>query len=314
MSSAATDSTVTRIGLIGYGRWGALVARDLRALGADLTVCGNGASVQRAREAGIESVAAEAGELAGVDGVVICTPTPVHAESIDSVAGLGVPIFVEKPMTDDVAAARRLASQLGDRLFVMDKWRYHRGVEKLGEIARGGELGAVVGLRSRRLSRKLGHDNADAAWVLLPHDLSIGYEILGQRLEPAHAVGLADAGGVRHLEVTLGSAPWHRVDVSEYAAAHRRELELICTEGAAWLEDPLDDHLLVRRYDDLSGNPEQIPIATEMPLLRELDTFVRYVAGAGPAPRSSAAEGLWVVETVSRLRAMVAGAQEPASR
>ena len=46
-----------------------------------------------------------------------------------------------------------------------------------------------------------------------------------------------------------------------------------------------------------------------MPLLTELETFVAYVGGNGPAPKSSAREGLRIVETIAELRRL-AGLQE----
>ena len=46
-----------------------------------------------------------------------------------------------------------------------------------------------------------------------------------------------------------------------------------------------------------------------MPLLAELETFIAYVGGSGPAPKSSASEGLRIVETIAELHRL-AGLQE----
>jgi predicted dehydrogenase len=86
-----------------------------------------------------------------LEGLVVATPTVTHAEVTEQLIPYGVPIYVEKPLTCDAAAARHLAELAPDRLFVMHKWRYHPGIELLGEIARSGELGPVVGLRTVRL-------------------------------------------------------------------------------------------------------------------------------------------------------------------
>jgi hypothetical protein len=43
------------------------------------------------------------------------------------------------------------------------------------------------------------------------------------------------------------------------------------------------------------------PISQELPLLRELRTFVEHLQG-GPPPRSSAAEGALVVSAIADLR------------
>jgi hypothetical protein len=45
------------------------------------------------------------------------------------------------------------------------------------------------------------------------------------------------------------------------------------------------------------------PISQELPLLRELRTFVEHLQG-GPPPRSSAAEGALVVSAIAELRSL----------
>src|SRR5262249_56059083 len=85
--------------------------------------------------------------LPATDGVVVATTTSSHGDVIDQVLPLGVPVFVEKPICPDPVAAARLAAAGDGRLFVMDKWRYHPGVELLAQLARTGRLGDVRGLR-----------------------------------------------------------------------------------------------------------------------------------------------------------------------
>jgi hypothetical protein len=73
----------------------------------------------------------------------------------------------------------------------------------------------------------------------------------------------------------------------------------------AWLDDGWADHISIVRGKDGPGadarDVEQRPVAAELPLLKELRTFVEHVGG-GPAPRSSAEEGARVVECIARLR------------
>jgi len=70
--------------------------------------------------------------------------------------------------------------------------------------------------------------------------------------------------------------------------------------GAAWLGDSYDDRILVR---PAGGEAEEVPISTEMPLLRELRAFVEHIGG-GPAPKSGAGEGAEVVEIIAACRSM----------
>jgi predicted dehydrogenase len=283
-----------RIGLVGCGRWGQNILRDLRALGCEVTVVARSPESIARAEAGGAPIVGSLAELPEVDGVVVATPISTHAAVLDEALGLGVPVFVEKPLTDDAEAADRLAAEADGRLFVMDKWRYHPGVELLAELARTGELDAVVGLRTTRVGWERQRD-VDQIWVLAPHDLAIGLEVLGELPAPRSAVASGDA-----LFGLLGERPWQALEVSGRSHARRREVTLVCEEGIAVLGDSFDDHAQVFRA---AAEPERRPVSTELPLLRELQAFVEHLAG-GPPPRSSAAEGAAIVRTVSELRSL----------
>jgi predicted dehydrogenase len=169
--NAANDRP--RVALVGCGRWGRHILRDLTALGCEVPVVARSeASVERGREGAAAEIVADVASLRKVEGVVVATPTSTHAEVVEEALELGVPVFVEKPLTADVDSARRLAAIAPDRLFVMDKWRYHPGVRELARIAQSGELGPPVGIHARRVG--LGHKYSDvnAVWILAPHDLS----------------------------------------------------------------------------------------------------------------------------------------------
>jgi len=289
-----------RIGLVGCGKWGQFILRDLRALGCRVSVVARSAE-SRARAEGAEAVVATLADLPEVDGVVVATPTSTHAEVTEEALERGVPVFVEKPLTDNSAAAERLAAAAGERLFVMDKWRYHPGVELLGELAREGSLGAVQGLLTTRVGWGNPHGDVDAAWILAPHDLSISLEILGELPEARAAVGDLSGSGVELLVGLLGERPWHRLEISARSPERRREVTLVCEQGAAMLADGYSDLVLVRR--DGVAEPERLEISAELPLMRELRAFIEHLEG-GPPPRSSAAEGALVVRRISELRTL----------
>jgi predicted dehydrogenase len=146
------------------------------------------------------------------------------------------------------------------------------------------------------------HLDVDTVWIHAPHDLSIALEVLGYVPEPRHAVGEVGRDGVlRGLTALCGDRPWMALEISELAPAHRREMRLVCEDGVAILDGGYADAVLVARHDALRDEPERRPLRTEMPLRTELRAFVEHLGG-GPPPRSSAAEGVAVVEAIARLR------------
>ncbi len=296
-----------RIGLVGCGKWGAFVLRDLVALGSEVTVAVRSAEGRAAAAEGqAAGVVDTLDDLPEVDGIVVVTPTKAHAPVVESALERDVPVFVEKPLTDDLEAADRLAAAAPDRLFVMDKWRYHPGVELLAAIARDDELGGVAGVRTSRLGWGNPHD-VDSVWVLAPHDLSIGLEILGEVPAPRSAVADAVDGHALGLVGLLGHRPWHVLEVSTRSIERRREVSLVCEDGVAVLPDSYSEDVRIYRGRDPAEptppEPELRPISTELPLLRELRAFLEHLDG-GPPPRSSAAEGAAIVRAVTELRSL----------
>jgi predicted dehydrogenase len=296
-----------RVGLVGCGAWGRLILRDLLSLGCEVPVFARSEeSVARARETGAASVVGSVGDLPEVDGIVVATPTSTHAAVVEEVLDRGVPVYVEKPLTDDADSAERLATLAPERLFVMDKWRYHHGVEALAEIARSGELGSVVGMRTTRVGWGNPHE-VDATWILAPHDLSIGLEVLGALPRPRSAIADARDGIATGLVGLLGDSPWLALEISSRAVDNRREVTLVCQEGVAVLGDSYADNVHIARGADPRGRAapetEMLEISSELPLLRELRAFVEHLEG-GPPPKSSAAEGALIVRTITELRTL----------
>lgn len=278
--------------------------RDLRLLGADVEVVARSAeSVARARDGGAARVVPDIESLGDVSALVIATPIATHASVLREALALGVPTFVEKPLCDDAGDAEQLAALAPKRLFVMDKWRYHPGIAALAQIAASQGLGRVHGLHTVRVQPDNRHEE-DAVWVLVPHELAIAREILGELPRPRAASGHWNGDRLVTLHALLeADRGWHVSEISERAPVVHRRVELHCDEGLAVLADGWDEHVFVHRPG--VAEPERIEASGELPLLAELRAFLRFVEG-GPAPKSSVAEGAAAVKAIVDLRALAA--------
>jgi predicted dehydrogenase len=293
------------VGLVGCGNWGRHILRDLIALGCEVPVVARSdASRRRARDGGAAAIVPDVALLPEIDGVVVATSTTAHAAAVEALLERDIPVFCEKPLTCDPASAQRLAGLAPDRLFVMDKWRYHPGVAELAAIASERRLGAVAGLVTRRVGWGSIHDDADAAWVLAPHDLSIALEVFGALGRPRAAAGHWFGDALEHLNAVLhGDGWWHALEVSSRSPERRRSFELHCDDGVAVLSDGWATHVSIFHERDGGAEEERVAAGGELPLLAELRAFVEHLR-AGPPPRSSAAEGGAVVSAIAELRAL----------
>ena len=83
---------------------------------------------------------------AGVDGVVIATPSALHAEQSIRALERGAAVFCQKPLGRTAAEARAVvdAARAADRLLGVDlSYRFTAGMRRIREVVRSGALGRV---------------------------------------------------------------------------------------------------------------------------------------------------------------------------
>lgn len=82
----------------------------------------------------------------GLDGIVIATPSALHAEQAIAALDAGVAVFCQKPLGRDAAEAARVvaAARAADRLLSVDfSYRYTAGMQAIAPLIRDGALGQV---------------------------------------------------------------------------------------------------------------------------------------------------------------------------
>lgn len=284
---------MTRVALVGCGRWGANILRDLVASGVAVEVVEPDAGrAAYATAHGAQAVHGDLTTLHACDGVVIATPAPTHRQVVERSLDFGVPVFVEKPpctSVDDVAA---LVAAGGDRVFVMHKWRYHPGVLEIGDVARSGVLGTPLTLHTTRVGPEPLPPDVDVVWHLGVHDVSIELSVLGRvgTAGPFTATHTADGRASACTGEIVVDEHVHHLQLGAGQPTRTRSIHLSGPEGEAALAAPESPVVTLHT----NGRTTTRPLDTTPPLFAELTAFVAHLDG-GPAPVSSLPDALQIV-------------------
>lgn len=154
-----------RIGLTGVGRIGAFHAATLHSLASvDELVLYDFVGDQARKAAdgiGAEVVDSEDALLAaGLDGLVIATPTPGHAPMLRKAITAGVPTFCEKPVAatlEETIDLTRLAEASDTPVHVGFQRRFDHGYQRVQQAVAAGELGFIHTIRSHTLDQDPPH-------------------------------------------------------------------------------------------------------------------------------------------------------------
>ena len=283
--------------LVGCSRWGRNILRDLATIGRPTVVVDTSMEALAAAAPLALATSRTVDIRERVVGVIIATPAADHLATVEQVAPLDVPIFVEKPLATRTEDAERAVALTGDRLFVMEKWRYHPGIEALGALARSGELGPVRAIRTWRLGWGHSHGDPDPIWTLLPHDLSIVREVLGFLPPAIDAIAERGVDRVWGMTARLGPDPMCVLEASGRLPEHRRRVEVAFDAAVAVLDGGRDTAIEIHS----DGGLRTIDVGDEPPLRRELKAFLGHLDG-GPPPKSSGRDGAAVVRRICELR------------
>jgi predicted dehydrogenase len=318
-----------RVGVVGLGYWGPNLVRNFHGLpGAELVWCCDASESARARVAPVTPGAKMTGRFEDLledetlDAIVLATPVPTHAGLAVRVLEAGKHCFVEKPLAQSVADAKRAvdaAERTGRTLMVGHLLEYHPGVQKLKELADSGELGDIHYIYGNRLN--LGKLRADenALWSLGAHDISVLLHLVGE--EPVEV----SARGESYLQPGIEDVVFCFLRFPSGISAHlhlswldphkERRFTIVGSKRMATFDDmAVEGKLTVYdkgfdekntgsygEYITRSGDIFSPRIANNEPLRLECEHFVSSVRD-GTAPRSDGHSGLRVVTVLERLQ------------
>lgn len=335
MTSDATSAVRTAV--VGCGYWGKNLVRNFASL-SDLRTCCDPSEEIRARigreypsvrmTARFEDVLSDP----EIDGVVLATPAPMHADMAVAALESGKHVFVEKPLTLSVEDAVRIveAAETANRIAMVGHLlEYHPAVDYLKTLIDIGDLGEVYYCYSQRLNLGRVRSDENALWSLAPHDISVLLYLIGEEPEEVTAQGQAflqpGVEDVVFVTMRFGSGRVAHLHVSWLDPHKARRLTVVGSRKMVVFDD-MEAREKIRIYDKGVDRREDQPpnyhnygelmslregdmlvprLPNREPLAIECSEFLRAVVSGKP-PRSDALDGLRVVRVLERAQARLA--------
>ncbi|NOT35302.1 MAG: Gfo/Idh/MocA family oxidoreductase [Candidatus Eisenbacteria bacterium] len=196
------------IAVVGTGDWGANLVRNFASLPGARLVAVCDADPERLQKSAALYPQARAVRSADdiasapdVQGVVIAAPAVSHYAIARQMLEAGKDVYVEKPLTLEVAHAEELVALARHReriLMVGHLLLFHPAVRYLKDMVTRGELGELYYLYSQRVNLGKVRRDENALWSFAPHDLSVILHLIGE--EPIDVVARGSAFLQSHIE------------------------------------------------------------------------------------------------------------------
>jgi predicted dehydrogenase len=252
MSMSTTQQPATRVALVGYGRWGVNLARNLAAsapIGA-LVMIADGSEERRAAAAAafpaVRTVASIEEVLSSddVQAVVLATPARTHSALAVAALEAGRHVLVEKPLamtSGEADAVVDAAKRTGLTAAVGHTFLYSTPVRRLRQYIAEGALGEIRYLYSQRLNLGVIRNDCNALWNFAPHDVSILMHLLQERPSAVRASSIAflqpDLADVVFAQLHFPSGVHAHVHVSWIDPRKVRQMTVVGSEKMAVYDD-----------------------------------------------------------------------------
>ena len=285
-----------KVGLIGYGYWGPLIARNFHSL-EDCEValiCDKRPKARQKAEQAFPNVAAtpdvsDVVNSPDIDAVAVITPVWTHFDLAKSALENGKHVFVEKPFTSTAAQAEQLiniAAQKNLQIMVDHTFLFTGAVQKIRQLIDDGTLGNLFYYDSMRVNLGLFQHDVNVIWDLAPHDLSVMDHFFQSEPETVVATGQSHFNGhedVAYLTVFFGNNMIAHINVNWLSPVKVRTT-LLGGEKKMLVWNDLDADEKIKVYDkgvEVQNGREGV-----------YDLLVSYRTGDMWAPRVKQTEAL----------------------
>lgn len=187
------------VGILGFGYWGPNLARNFWenskcSLVSIADLRREQLSVAAARYPGVHLTTdlAEILSNLAIDAVALATPVDTHFDLGMAVLGAGKHLWIEKPMTETSAQAKKLAAEASRRglvLFVDHTFIYTGAVRQIKKTISSGDLGQTYYYDSTRINLGMFQSDVNVISDLAVHDFSILDYLIGLQPVAVSATG-----------------------------------------------------------------------------------------------------------------------------
>lgn len=267
--------------LVGYGRWGKNIARNLHELGVLHTLCDDIAFASPYPTVHVTADFASLLANPAIDKLFIATPPHTHYALAKQALLAGKDVFVEKPLCLDPADGEDLvaiAEDLGRVLMVGHLLHYHPCVEKIKE--RLSDIGEIRYISSHRLFPGLIREE-NVLWDLLPHDVSLLLALTQSYPDAIYSNGTALDETMDTLSVSLKFPSSIQADISASWVYPFKEQKLVVigTKGTIVFDDTKEwtEKLILSRltsFPKIEYERVECPIVPREPLMSECLHFL----------------------------------------
>jgi len=313
---------MTKVLLLGLGRWGVNHLRNLNSLPIELYVAEVGAKqLEPARKLGIPAERLTTNYksfISKVDGVVVVTPAQTHFPLCKEFMEAGKDVFVEKPLTlanDESKKLAELAEKHKRILQVGHILRFDPATLWIRDAIQSGQFGRVNMLRGHFGGFKRPRNDSGVMFADGIHFVDLFNFILGALPKSVLAIhhdfmgrGMDDVSLVSLDYETPHGKTWATVENDYFIPGKFREviicgdkLSAVCDYNVAQYKIKTYENKHVREGNDFKateGITTQIETPPEEPLLAELRAFVDSVQ-TRKAPRADGRAGYDAVRVLN---------------
>jgi UDP-2-acetamido-3-amino-2,3-dideoxy-glucuronate N-acetyltransferase len=313
---------MTKILLLGLGRWGVNHLRNLNAMPVELYVAEVGEKqLEPARKLGLpaERLTTNYKNFIGkVDGVVVVTPAPLHFPLCKEIIEAGKDVFVEKPLTLANEESKQLA-ELADKtkriLQVGHILRFDPATLWLRDAIQNGDFGRVNMVRGHFGGFKRPRNDSGVMFADGIHFVDLFNFILGALPKSVLAVhhdfmgrGMDDVSLVSLEYDTPRGKTWATAENDYFIPGKFRDviicgdkMSAVCDYNVAQYKIKTYENTHVREGNNIKANEgamRQIECPPEEPLLAELRAFVDSIKTRA-TPRADAWSGYDAVRVLN---------------